>query len=843
MVRNRDRLIDKVKIPTEGDAQIGAFDQPGWRVGAVTQIAGNVTFTTPPDEIPLSSQERERHIQLYLEVLTRPAKRDDKLNEYQQTLYSLPFNIETEKGNDELWPAIEKRYSDLATRESLQLVVLLGGTGSGRTGALIVLEEQMAHLAVSADPADQSALSSRRIPVHFSLADLHSELSPHKVIRNRLNEVLQSCAGVVRLRKSDVEAMLADHAFLFLLDDLEKIISSIQPRILLNLLRFVEATFSRSQQFVISCNLDNYRGQLDPYPRLLLAGLDDGQIKAVITPSVFDRLDINFRELLRNRTMLKDFAGLLDTTGRYPQNKGQLVQESLWKELTLRLGPDDGTTPDGSASDRLRVWRLDIGVRILAMLAYRVRRQRATTLDTQTVIEIISDYLRDWREPYGWREVLAVLHTSEYVSSVSVNQWKLNLSSMNIAYFAAQAIHHSPALLQEVLQEVNAPTWRDVLEIYVGLLDRPNEFLLDLIERDVLLALGCASVSSDEMSQDVEYAASDALIEEMNLSEVPMRCEIAAEMSKHPHQFVAEALLENLYREWSSQVVAAIFDSLVVWTRRCGLERLVRAEMACAAARFRASDTPVSQIIAHLLPAPAPDPDPDPAGEQRSMELRAILDNRRLHALTRGLAAIALSRLAAQGVLAEPDGVIDPLLQHFTRPGEDSLVAWCIAESLLKVEPTEKLALALKQLLARKSDRWIEHRARVAYLLGRTEIVEDADDLLDKLLDGEKESIPLVRGHAIFSIALRNHRAEEISAASRIERYLREKMDRQNRGDDQSPVISRWEMEKIVEALAERGTLESVAVLEAYLRTPNAIVRRKVHETIRRIQVRFLGLS
>lgn len=838
MVRNRDRLIDKVKIGSEGNRQVGTFEQPSWQVGAVTQIAGNVTFTTPPDELPLSPQERERHIQLYLEVLAQPAQRDDKLNEYQQTLYSLPFHIKTEKGRGELWPTIEKRFGEQVVRESLQLVVLLGGTGSGRTGALIVLEDRMARLAVAVDPADGTALRNRTIPVHFSLADFHSELSPLKVIRNRLNAVLQSSDGtdIVRLRKGDVEALMADHTFLFLLDDLEKIISSIQPRILLNLLRFVEATFSRSHQFVVSCNLDNYRGQLDPYPRLMLAGLDDRQIKAVITPSVFDRLDGNFRELLRNRTMLKDYAGLLDT-GVYPQNKGQLVQQSLMAELKRRLGVDEEPTPDGLASDRLRAWRLEIGVRILALLAYRVRKQRATTLDTQTVMEIISDYLKNWREPYGWREVLAALSTTEFVSKVSEseNQWKLNLSSMNIAYLAARAIHYNPDLLAEVLREVNAPTWRDVLEIYVGLLDRPNQFLLDLIERDVLLALSCASVNSDDLSQEVEYAASDALIEQMNLSEVPMRCAIAAEMGKHSHQFVAEALLENLYREWSSQVVAAIFNALLVWTRRCGMERLVSAEMACAAARFRASDTPVSQILTLLISAPG--------SEQSSSTLRAILDNRRLPALPRGLAAIALGKLAAQGLITDPNGVIEPLIQHFSRPGEDSFVAWCIAESLLKVEPTEKLALTLKQLLARKSDRWIEHRARVVYLLGRTNLVAEADDLLDKLLYEKRETVPLVRGHAIFSIALRNHRAEEISAASRIEKYLQEKIDTQSRVDEQSVGISRWEMEKIVEALAERGTLESVAVLEAYLRTPNAIVRRKVQETIQRIRTRFLGMS
>ena len=192
----------------------------------------------------------------------------------------------------------------------------------------------------------------------------------------------------------------------------------------------------------------------------------------------------------------------------------------------------------------------------------------------------------------------------------------------------------------------------------------------------------------------------------------------------------------------------------------------------------------------------------------------------------RGLAAIALGYI---GIEVSRVQVREVLLAELKRSRPNQFVAWCVTDALsqIKHEAVEQAAIELYQQHRSSTDEIDRQRCVYAvYLLGGVgrKFEEKTAKILYEALDNGHVKI---RGYAVHSIG----RLGLIEARERLEERLSRNPEKREQ--------NLWVLRRMVEALGRVGTLESIQVLEPYLRYEQRRTRQRVREAITEIRRKF----
>jgi hypothetical protein len=169
------------------------------------------------------------------------------------------------------------------------------------------------------------------------------------------------------------------------------------------------------------------------------------------------------------------------------------------------------------------------------------------------------------------------------------------------------------------------------------------------------------------------------------------------------------------------------------------------------------------------------------------------------------------------------------LLSELCQPRLKPFLAWCITDALAQIKhaDVEQAALDLYQRYRRSRGAMGQlHCANAVYLLG--EVGGRFHETVKTLFEALEHPHPEVRGHAAQSIG----KLGLLAARERLEMRL-ESSDPQRREQEN------WVLRRIVEALGKVGTLESIQVLEPYLRHEQTRTRSRVREAIAEIRRRY----
>jgi HEAT repeat protein len=758
--------------------------------GPVTQNVG-AGPAEPPKKAILSS-----YLQQVQVVGTASADASPEL----QRLWGIPFLAHrgAESQPQDLDQAVVQMLSEARQRGSIERLVLLGNAGAGKTPALKYwLRSHAAKLrlqshvddevaAAGSQPTESNTQERLPIPLFVALASLQSNQGLEILLRDSFNAGLAQ-AGDKPITLDEMTALLNTEVCLILLDGLEDLVSRPRRGGLQTLAHFMESY--PQHRYVISCRSSSYGQQLGRLDRLYLAPLSDDQLIEVLGKQRYGRLNPVSLRLVRDRSVLKDIL-LLGLSLDLLQSKGRVLQEVIRRQLE-----DDR---DKYACHHLTP---EAAHGLLERLAISMWCDHTDQYDDRRLMETITVYREEWHEPHQWREGAdALLETG----LLTHDQGRWSFADRNYsAYFAAAALVREPARLAPILEQISDLWWRDVFEILVGLTPQPEALLLDLLDRDALMAASCYEFAGETAGQAVGNALVDALVEQMGREEASRRKFIVERLSGSPLPRAVEPLLETLYGDWSSMVVMAAAKALSRQMqdkqRRCIIEqtkrRILHADPGCS--------TPLTTMLGWTA---------RPAKADSVPRLQDTLFDPGQPDRVRGVAAICL------GLVGTPQAR-DALIKLMFDPNADEFVAWCGIEALAEIGGPE-VHDAAEPLFAEhiyRTHRWACHRARGVYLLGWVNRAGD-ETLLQKAL---RDSNPLVRGYAA-------------DAAARLDlKHARQDIEQLLTREDEPFVVR-----KAAEALGQIGTPDSLPVLERHLREGQARARHAVRQAIAEIKVR-----
>jgi HEAT repeat protein len=178
--------------------------------------------------------------------------------------------------------------------------------------------------------------------------------------------------------------------------------------------------------------------------------------------------------------------------------------------------------------------------------------------------------------------------------------------------------------------------------------------------------------------------------------------------------------------------------------------------------------------------------------------------------------------LVALGLgLKRIDGVDHELLQLLKARNTDEELAWCTIEALALLRPKQEIYDWARKSAKMKdrSSQLQRRRARAVYLLGLVGRDSETERLLRGALRDSQN--PHVRGSAVMGMA----RLDLIDARTEIEALM-------------SSETNPWVLRQAAEALGQIGNLDTLPVLQRYLRRQQAsnrrIVRRAINEILER---------
>jgi HEAT repeat protein len=771
----------------------------------VTQRIGTVASGTVIGVYYASSDAKppsEECLIHYLEQLAAGTSAPEDASEEIRRLWDQPFSAQgAESASVDLYATVRDRFAQDKQMVRIQRVMILADAGMGKTPALKYLRTLRARNSLrnyrsylTRKKSSESTTLNRDvfvIPIFLRLADLRAGLPVIALIRDAINARIAPEANLDGISAEQVPRLLMEYRCLFLLDDLDVLLSEHHRGGIQVISQFVES--HPHHQFVISCRKAGYRGQLGAVERLYLADLTPEQVQGVLTKRAYEALNPFLRQLVRNRAMLNDLLELQQEGGSAAlvASRGQLLQ----RRIRQRLGMDRVKKPQDQAY-------LEMVEGVLERLAYSMQCDHTYAYDERQIMEVIRQYLQDWHEPHAWREVAAYLSHEGVLQRDDMRCWRFSDRDA-AAYFAAAAIIQEPAKLEPVLDEVTDYWWRDMLQILIGLLSDPTDLLFELIDRDALVAANCIQFVGTTVDSRVVDALVDALIERMSQESSTRRAYIVERIEESGHPRAAEALLLALHREWSSMVIMAILEALRGWDQE-------HPELPIAGEEKKILHAAPEEAgaIADLLRMC----DEDPPGDGQA-ELMRKMDDGGLHPRIRGLAAICLGFLGT-------DVARKALLDVLQDRQPDDFVAWCAVESLTRSEHQDVLdeVLCLCQEKAGETDRWARSRARAFYLLGWVGRGRDVGANLRRAL---QDPSPLVRGYVIDAMK----RLDLRDAREQIEGLMETETEA-------------WVLRKAAEALGQIGTVESLAVLERHLHHERARTRWMVCKAIAEIRER-----
>jgi hypothetical protein len=676
-------------------------------------------------------------------------------------------------------------------------VALLSDAGVGKTPALQytllqIAEKSLPHYQTPEAEVDQDSYAL--IPLLIPLAELRSDQPFLTLVRAAFNHYAPE---PITLDQADL--LLQEYDCLLQLDDLDKVAYGASSGGIKIIREFMDNY--PQERYLISCRTNGYHEQLGPMEAFVLEELSDEQVKDVLA----DEHDERLLPLARNRSMLK----IMITEGQQDSvrwSRGRLLKRMIWVQLGRR------ETEADSQQEMVEA--------LLERLAFRMHQDRVYRYSEQQLMEFITSHLAEWHEPYTWREVTQRFRRHEVMISDERRQWRfLNRSTQ--AYFVAAAIYRNPALQSSALENASDFWWREPLEILVGLLDEPSQLLFELIDRDALVATHCFQFVGQPVEQRVVDSLIDALVERMRYERAPGRAQLIRLVSKTGYLPPQNLLWQLLYREQKSLVLMALARALTDANLR----------------RTQYNFSPIPETEAINI-------DPALLGvinlwqEHILTELEVVKSAVEAELISllrfggkekervRGLAAIALGYIGTEVSRVQ---VREALLVELKRSRPNQFVAWCVTDALsqIKHEAVEQAAIKLYQQHQSSPDEIGQQRCVYAvYLLGgMVGRFEETAKILYEALDSAHMKI---RGYAAFSLG----RLGPIEARERLEERLASR-------NPEKREQNLWVLRRMVEALGRVGTLESIRVLEPYLRHEQRRTRQRVREAITEIRRRY----
>lgn len=819
---------DKEQTTIQVTQQFGAIQQGGQGIGVFfEQHTGDIYFKSPDARPP-----RLETVAAYLEgaeVFPPPPR------PVLEKFADLPFQARRPGESRQEGRDLDELVQELFARDRelgrIQRVVVLAEAGTGKTPALFYLRTKVAKRSLADNEAyleeylteqesdgegaaeEDAPPDSLVLPLFINLASLNGGLSLYALVRDAFNAYMDPAAGLEKLCLEQVPVFLDRFRCLFLMDGLDEVISARHQAGLHLVYHFMDQ--HPDAQYVITSRTASYREQLGAIDTIYLNDLREEDAIDVVGREQYERLSNSLQQLARNRSML-ELILTMEAEAVQLQNKGQLLRALNERRLK-----------EPAVQSSLSV---EVARGLLEHLAVAMHQAHLLFLEEEALMELVSGYLEKWNEPHQWRQTVNALRDEyELLERDDQRRWRF-ASRTTQAYYAAEATLSDSSHLEPVLSNLSDYWWREMLEILVGLVTEPTVLFFELIDRDALVAANSVQYAGRELDGRVVDAVIDALVERMGQEGSARRKFIVERIGESPHPRAPEALFMALHREDSSMVVKAIARALWSRARRDAetaeqvderIEDLAEVEANVLRAAHHTS-APLARVIRAYARSRAEDEEERETGKSELMACMADVDE---PPLRRGLAAVYLGQFAAENVCDEE--ARQALLALFADAEANDFAAWCATEALTACvhEEVEAKAVALFREKAYRKPQWRRHRARAVYLLGWVSGQEETGTLVQEALRDEKNEF--VRGYAVESMA----RLDLPNARTLIE----ERMDPEGDDPETDPDVLR----KMAEALAQIGTMDSIPVLQRYLRHERTRTRHMMRRAIAEIRQRY----
>lgn len=678
-------------------------------------------------------------------------------------------------------------------------------------------------------------LSGRRglvVPIFIELRNLTGDVL--SLITSSYNQYAPA-----PIEAAEMDKLLRKYNCLLLFDGLDDIRANPQAGGIQSIRQFIDG--HPDTRHLFSCRVGGYFSQLGRAIVLELDLLTVKDAKTVLGDRFYDDLSPALQDLARYRLMLKDIIQSRESGGAALISKGQLVQHMMRQHYGLS-GLDQTT--------RLRE-------RLLEWLAYQMQRDRSPSYGEQQLREKIGSYLQDWRESLSWRQGLeSIEESAAFQYDGSRSRWAFGDRNTQ-TYFVAAAMAQNRDLLATALDETSDPLWAEAFEILVGIVDDPSRLLFELVDRDPTVAARCFSLARPPVQANFQDALLDALIDALGRETAEGREDIARFLIRNPLtnvEHTERALLDALQREWRSGSIRALTQALLpLVTPVSPDEETTSPQLKVEDERERLR-TVIRLWRAHVDGTPAGAVADSISNQQwRSnceRRLTEVMNDHNQVELVRGVAAIVLGAIGSDSARAS-------LLIKWRKESMTETLGWCVTEGLAHLDNyadiTDVKQAALKgarrkrRKLARtnnlnstsqqatasatvvgaeRREAFDVHRERrrvwAFYLLGYLNLKDEATDLLFKALDPQLEESYRVRGYAAQAIG-----------------RLQPREGRQKLLDALSAEQDLRVMRKIVWALSQVGTPDTIPILENYLRTGRVQARTIVQRSIAEIRRRY----
>lgn len=705
---------------------------------------------------------------------------------------------------------VSRRALDQAIQDRLDLkrpagvirraIVLLADAGVGKTPAFQTILYKVAAKSLpyfQAGPTDGPQPEYNLIPILIPLADLREGQQFLTLVRSAFNRFASEGITLDQTQK-----LLETYECLLMIDDLDKVAFSTHKGGIQLIREFMDNY--PQERYVISCRTSGYHGQLGPMDVYVLDELAEEQVREVLG----DGFDERLLPLARNRAMLQ----ILITEGRHEAgqwSRGRLVQRMVWNQIRV-ASQDEGEID------------LELVETMLEQLAYQMQQERVYAYTDRQLMEFITDYLAQWHETTRWRHLARFLRQTGVMVEDRHRQWRFCNRSTQ-AYFVAAAIYRDQSHLPPLLTKATEFWWQEPLELLVGLLDEPSELLFDLIDYDTAVAASCLQFVGQPVEQRVINALVDAMVEQMRHERAAGRERLVRILTEIGHAPPQEVLWQLLYRERKSLVILVIAQALANSKERSTSRKGSAPEIEAWEPQFAPE---LKEVIDLWQGHAVAIGDKEKKRIEQALAERLQQHKRRQEGMVSGLAAIALGFI---GIDLDREEARRALLAELQTWQSNQFIAWCVVEALsqIKHQTVEQAAIDLyESKTGRVSRRKQQQRIHAVYLLGAVGgRFARTIDILNEALDDPHETL---RGYAARAVG----RLGLINAREQLEARLESK-------DPDRREQNSWVLRRIMEALSRVGTLESIPVLEPYLRHEQVRTRRRVREAIAEIRRRY----
>ncbi len=732
-------------------------------------------------------------LQDYLRAIQAEVKDNQPKDGALRPLYALPFLVHpygqisaAPMNLDNLITAITERSAPQMRSRSL---VLLADNGVGKTPALRNLFYNTADQSLPAfESGGKSAASKAWIPFFASLRDLHGD------ILQLLCNSYRSYTGA-NVTPQDIDDLLGQINGLVLLDGLDELPASETLGGIELIRQFIAGR--PKLRFIFTCRTINYRSQLGRAELMEIELLTEAQVRQVLGAAAYDALPETLQRLARYRSMLENLIRLeQEMTG--VSSKGELVQYLVRQRAGLDRASDQNFSIPRAALEGL-----------LEYLAYQLQKAHLSYFSDRQAMDVMITYLQQWNEVFNWRAAAAALEAMDIFKRNERRQWLFS-DRTSQAYFAASAVANNPDFQAQLLEDVTDFRWRDSLDILVGIIDNPTTLLLEVSDREPLIAAHCYPLARPPLDKArLERTLLDALIERLGRESADGRAAIATFLIQNHLGDARSALLDALRREGRSGVLLQLVRALMELVDEPPAEEAELLKRLADTDVVRRVEVEIGLWRAYVHARQA-QPDPDAARMQAiEQRLADILCDRSQPEVVTGVAGIILGLIGS-------DFARQTLLDDWKLGELPVLHGWCLSEGLGQIRHPEVEAAALQAVDSQAENQ----RVWALYVLGRVGARPAATALFKALAD--RKSVK-VRGYAADAIG----RLDPLDGRRKLEERLTLV--------DEDP----WVLRKTIQSLGQIGTLETIPLLEASVRTGWVQLRQVTRSAINDIQRRF----